>query len=107
MSEIERTQMETRLLRILGELERQAEVAAAYPANALPFSEEMKQIREFIEVAGEYGVAYESLVAAIESHPFVLSGKTAISLLELGLLLGYKTDRNEDHGFDRRSMPST
>jgi hypothetical protein len=102
MIEAKRREIETRLLRLLAELEGQVGVAAAYPANALPFSSEMKQIREFIEVAGEYGLAYESLVAAIESHPFALSGKTAVSLLELGLLLGYKTERNEDREFDRR-----
>ncbi len=107
MSEVKRTQMETRLLRILDELERQLGVAAAYPEGALQFGDEMKQIREFIEVAGEYGAAYECLVAAIESHPFVVSGTAAISLLELGLLLGYKTERNEDSEFDRREMPRT
>jgi hypothetical protein len=61
----------------------------------------MKQIREFVEV-GEYGIAYESMVADIEALPFVLSGKAAVSLLELGLLFGYKTDRDEDREFDRR-----
>jgi hypothetical protein len=99
MSVIKRSGVETRLRRILDELERQADVSAAYRADALSFSDEMAQIREYIEVAGEYGAAYESLVATIESHPFVLSGKAAVSLLEVGLLLGYKTDRNEDKEF--------
>lgn len=61
----------------------------------------MKQIREFVEV-GEYGIAYESMVAHLEALPFVLSGKAAVSLLELGLLFGFKTEREEDREFDRR-----
>jgi hypothetical protein len=91
-----------RLLYILNDLEGQPVVSATYPANALSYDEEMQQIREFVEVAGEYGLAYESLVAAIECHPYVLSGRAAISLLELGLFLGYKTERDEDKVYERR-----
>lgn len=101
MNDARRMAVETRLLRVLDEVEPQVEVEAVYPPNLLPFGDEMKQIREFIEF-GEYGIAYESMVADIEALPFVLSGKAAVSLLELGLLLGYKTDRDEDREFDRR-----
>ena len=93
------SELGTRLLRVLNELKGQREVSTTFLPEELPFDEAMKQIREFIELAGEYGIAYESLVATIESHPFVLSGKAAISLLEVGLLLGFKTGRDSDQMF--------
>jgi hypothetical protein len=105
MTEETRTVVEPRLLEVLGEVEAQTKVASSYAESFLPFVEEMRQIREYIEVAGEYGLAYETLVAAIEIHPFVLSGKAAISLLEVGLIFGFKTDREEDSFFDMRQSP--
>jgi hypothetical protein len=102
MNANQREQIEIRLLTVLKELESQEKVSANYPPHVLQFSDEMKQIHEYVELAGEYGLAYESLVATIESNPFVLSGKAVISLLELGLLFGFKTDRKEDLPFDRR-----
>lgn len=87
---------------VLNEVERQKHVAAHYPPNVLQFADQMKQIHEYIEFASEYGIAYESLVATLEAFPFVLSGKVAVALLELGLLLGFKTDRKGDIAFDRR-----
>jgi hypothetical protein len=97
-----RNELESRLLRVLTELEKQEGVSSSYPSGVLAFVDEMKQIHEYIEIAGEYGIAYETLVATIEAHPFVLSSRAVISLLELGLLFGYKTDRKEDSRFDRR-----
>jgi hypothetical protein len=92
MIDNKKTEIETRLLFILHELESQKNVSLTYSENTLSFNDEMKQIHEFIEFANEYGLAYETIVAAIESHPFILSGKAAIALLEVGLLFGYKTD---------------
>jgi hypothetical protein len=97
-----RSEIKARLASVLAEVEKQESLAASYPPNLLPFDDEMKQIHEWIEIAGEYGIAYESIVATIEALPFVLSGKAAVSLLEVGLLLGYKTHRKEDSVFDRR-----
>ncbi len=95
-------EIEARLLCVLGEIEGQEDVSACYSPEALPFVEEMGQFHEYIEIAGEYGAAYETLVAAIDAHPFLLSGKAAICLLELGLIFRYKTDRKEDVLFDLR-----
>jgi hypothetical protein len=98
----DQVEIESRLLCILSELEMQKSVASDYSAKNLPFADEMKQIREWIEAHNEFGIAYESLVATIEVHPFVLSGKAAISLLEVGLLLKFKTERPKDKLFDTR-----
>jgi hypothetical protein len=38
----------------------------------------------------------------LESYPFKISGPAAIKLLEVGLLMGYKTERPEDALFDNR-----
>ena len=94
--------IEERLLKVVGELEVQTAVASSYAAGMLPFADEMARIREFVD-GGEYGLAYELEVATIETHPFVLSAAAAIALLELGLLFGFKTDREKDAAFDKRT----
>jgi len=103
MTEMKPAEIQIRLLYIVKELEQQTEVAATYSTTSLPFAAEMSQIREFATLAGEYGLAYESLVEAIQSHPFVLSGQAAISLLELGLIFGFQTELAVDRQFDRRN----
>jgi hypothetical protein len=47
------------------------------------------------------GLAYESLISMLEFH-FQRSGCTAVKLLEVGLLLRFKTERPEDAQFDGR-----
>jgi hypothetical protein len=97
-------QIEERLLIVLSELERQPEVAKNYQPGVLPYNEEINQIKEYIELAGEYGLAYETIVASLEEHPFILSGIAAVKLLEVGLLMGFKTERVEDNAFNRIKM---
>ena len=62
----------------------------------------MRQLHEYISVAGEYGIAYESIIATLEQIPFTLSAAVAIKLLEVGLIMQYKTDRPQDKMFDMR-----
>lgn len=77
-------------------------VAESYPDDGFSFDDEFKQIAEFLGPAIEYGAAYECIIANLEAAPFKLSAKAAIALLEAGLLLRYKTDREEDAAFDFR-----
>ncbi len=84
------------------ELCKQAAAATNMPPDQMAFDMQMDQIREWIDDVGEYGIAYESLVSLLERHPFQLSGNAAIKLLEVGLLLGYKTEKTPDRPFDRR-----
>jgi hypothetical protein len=100
MRRIDFKQIEDRLLAILAEMEEQPEVAVHYEPGLIPYDSEMRQLREFIEVGGEYGIAYEAIVASLEHYPFRLSGITAVKLLELGLTFRFKTDREEDSAFD-------
>lgn len=60
---------------------------------------------ELIDAHGEYGIAYESLVALLESEDLPLRSASAVKLLEVGLLFGFKTDRPDDMKFDLRSRP--
>jgi hypothetical protein len=90
-----------RLMLVLVELEAQPEISPFYPKNLQPYGEHMAQLREWLEHR-ELGIAYESIVATLENIPYKLSGKAAVSLLEVGLILGFKTDRKEDKVFDRR-----
>jgi len=94
--------VEDKLLYILSELEQQKDIGDTYSKESLPFEEEMEQIREYIEFAGEYSVAYETIVATLESHKFLLSSKAAVFLLEVGLVMGFKTEREEDNFFNIR-----
>jgi hypothetical protein len=107
MTGLKPSELQSRLLCVLEELEHQQNVGNTYSEKFLSYADEMSQIREFIDVAGEYGLAYEYLVGAIELHPFVLSGKAAIALLELGLTFGFKTEQAEDRVFDRRDLKPT
>ena len=84
------------------EVTSQPEVGAKFPTDLQSYSEQMEQIREYIEDAAEYGIAYESLVCLVEEFPFRLSGRAAVKLLETGLLMQFKTERPEDGQFDRR-----
>ena len=87
---------------VLAEIERQPEVGAQFPADLQSFADQLAQLREYVDDAGEYGLAYESIVAMLESFQFRLVGAVAVKLLEVGLLLGFKTDRSEDALFDKR-----
>jgi hypothetical protein len=94
--------IEVRLLRVLGEVEQQREIGKTFPVEMQSLADQAAQIREYIDVAGEYAIAYESLVCLLEFRPFKVSGPVAIQLLEVGLLLKFKTDRPEDSMFDSR-----
>lgn len=93
-----------RLRGVLDEMRKQTHLANHFGSATLSFDEEMEQLRELIEDAGEYGVAYESIVSCLEDIPFVLTGKVVVNLLEVSLLLGYKTDKPSDKPYDRRRI---
>ncbi|APA87541.1 hypothetical protein BJG93_18845 [Paraburkholderia sprentiae WSM5005] len=94
--------IEHNLTFILSEMKAQPEVAQHYPPNGLTYDEHLSQIHEFIADAGEYGLAYEYVVGALESIPFRLTGAAAVKLLEIGLLMGFKSEHEIDKRFDRR-----
>lgn len=87
---------------ILGEMRGQSEVAQHYPPDGLSYDEHMTQIHELVTEAGEYGLAYEYIVGALESIPFRVTGPAAVKLLEVGLLMGFKSEQKIDKRFDRR-----
>jgi hypothetical protein len=96
--------LEDNLLSVIDELETQSHLGNKIPSNILSLEEQIAQWREFIELAGEYEIAYESIIALLEILPFKLTSITAIKLIEIALLLRYKTDRDEDKIFDSRPM---
>ena len=95
--------IESNLLIVLNEIASQSDVGDLIPAEYLKFDAQIDQIREYIGYAGEYGLAYECMVVLLEEYPFLISGSAAIRLLEVGLIMGFKTDRVDDAGFDKRS----
>ncbi|HEY1996820.1 hypothetical protein [Paraburkholderia sp.] len=94
--------IEINLMLVLEEMEGQPEVGNSYPPDGISYEDEMVQIREFIDLAGEYGLAFEYINGALERFPYRISGKAAIKLLEAGLLMGFKSENDEDKRFDRR-----
>lgn len=95
--------IEANLLAILSEIEPQVEIGMTFPESVMKFEDQIVLWREFIIEAGEYGPAYESMVATLEQYPFQISGPTAIRLLELGLIFGFKTTMQKDMCFDIRT----
>ena len=97
---INRTEVITRnLSTVLAELARQTEVAQHFPPEYLGFAEQMDQLREWLDV-NEFGLAYETIMVLLEQRPFRLSGTTVIRLLEVALLMRYKSNLEEDKDFD-------
>jgi len=94
--------IENNLQCLLQELKKQPEVAKFYPTDSLSYEKDMDQITEYIELAGEYGLAYECIVGDLEMFPFKVSGAAAVKLLELGLIMKFKTEADEDKDFDIR-----
>jgi hypothetical protein len=95
--------IEKNLLMVATELDEQGSgLSEHFPPEVMSFKDEITQIYEFINVAGEYGLAYESLIALLEDVPFILSGKAIVKLVEVAIIMGYKTHREEDAMFDRR-----
>ena len=91
--------IDSNLLAVLSEVEAQPAVGECRPPDTLSFSDEIKLLHEWIDYAGEAGLAYESLVCMLESEPFQLSGSAAVKLLEVGLLMKFKTERLKDEKF--------
>ena len=85
--------VESRLYLILLELRSQSHLSNYFGGATLSLDEELENIREYIEDAGEYGIAYDSIVSLLENAPFVLTSNAALALLEVGLLLGYKSGK--------------
>lgn len=94
--------IEDNLSHILNELETQSDIGKLFPPEKLSFQKTIDRLREWIEDAGEYGIAYESIIAMLEKNPFVLSGIAAVKLLEVGLLFKFKTEDEQDKIFDSR-----
>ena len=91
-----------KLSQILTEIEGQTQFLMSAPPSKQSYPEQLAQIREYVDEAGEFSLAYECLVAILETGPFQLSGSSAIRLLEIGLLLKFKTELPEDSEFDSR-----
>jgi hypothetical protein len=89
--------VEGSLTALLEELESQPEMAIFFPSDKLGYRDTLSNIREWLEDAGEYGLAYEVIVSLLESFDFKISGKSAVRLLEVGLHFGYKTNNGTDH----------
>jgi hypothetical protein len=98
-------ELEKRILLILQELEDQKRIEEDDSKECLSHKDSIYQIKEFVE-AGEYGIAYMSLVFYFEDYNFNISSFASVKLLELGLLMGFKTDREEDQIYNVNKFSS-
>lgn len=87
---------------VLSEMKMQPEIKLFDQVEWASYDETCKQIQEFIDV-GECGLAYEYIVGHLEMFPYQLTGSCAIKLLEVGLLMGFKTEQEQDLIYDRRA----
>ena len=94
--------IEGNLFFLVDELRQQSHVASYFHSEMQSFDEQLAQIDEYLTIAGEYGLSYENIVSLLSTFPFKLSGHAAVKLLEVGLLVGFKTEMPEDAIFDRR-----
>jgi hypothetical protein len=94
--------IENNLSFVLAQLGSQPEVASFFPPESLSNQEQIDELSEWLKDAGEYGLVYENVVSMLEMFPFKLSGGAAIKLLEVGLVIGFKTESELDKSFDRR-----
>jgi hypothetical protein len=65
--------VESRLYLILLELRSQSHLSNYFGGATLSLDEELENIREYIEDAGEYGIAYEGMVSLLENARMPLS----------------------------------
>jgi len=94
--------IEKNLMQVLEDLKSQSSLADRFPGAGMSYEDQMSQISEWIQDAGEFGLAYETMVSLLESFPVMLTGSAAVRLLEVGLIFGFKSDSDNDKPFDRR-----
>ena len=99
MSELPYHKIEENLGRVLEELRTKKIISKP---GFLSYEDSLKQLDEWINFVNEYEIAYESIVCLLETETVEISGNAAIRLLEVALLLGYKTDKSEDKAYDLR-----
>lgn len=93
--------IETKLTAIWAEMASQEDLVATLDQYGVHDSEAVQQIGEYITDHAEYEAAYNYMVVVLELVPFKLSGPNVVSLLEVGLTFGFKTDRDEDDQYRR------
>ncbi|MDX3773853.1 hypothetical protein QE250_06995, partial [Chromatiaceae bacterium AAb-1] len=71
---------------VLNEMRKQPLVGSYYPEGSLSYEDDMAQISEYIEVAGEYGIAFDTIISNLKIFPFVLSGSAAAKLVEVAVI---------------------
>lgn len=84
------------LNKIFLELKQQRDIYDEFQNGILNFDAQMRNLDEYINSAGEFGVAYEIIVVLLEKYSFKISGGNAVGLLEIGLMFGFKTSRDID-----------
>jgi hypothetical protein len=94
--------IEDNLLALASEMKSQLQLGNQLSPDQLSLEEQIAQLYEFIELAGEFEIAYELIISLLEILPFKLTGKTVVGLVEVSLLMRYKSDRDEDKVFDIR-----
>ncbi len=103
MSNID-AEITNRLLMVWRAMEQQ-------PEALLPFAKTNENAKEQLRIllsmitCNEPALAYDVIIYSIEGGGFVFSGAVALALLELGLLFGYKTNRDIDAIFKREDFP--
>ncbi|TGL60643.1 hypothetical protein [Leptospira sarikeiensis] len=82
--------IERNLLAVIEEIAKQESVGALIPDTMLSLEGLVERLREYINIAGEYAIAYEIITSSLEKLPFTLQGGTIIKLIDVALIMGYR-----------------
>ncbi|SDJ54726.1 hypothetical protein [Pseudomonas abietaniphila] len=96
--------LESNLQMIFNEIKCQGQIGASFPPEMLSFDEQMEQMSEWLFDVGELELFYENLILLLDKYDFRISGSAAIRLLEVGLLMRFKTTLDEDLMFNFRPV---
>ncbi len=92
-------QIEKRLDLVLAEIVAQRDLALRFFSSAKQFDWEMSVCKSFID-EGEVELAYTQIIETLDWVPFTLAHRSAVALIELALICGFRTTAEEDRVFN-------
>lgn len=91
--------IEKKLDLVLAELVAQRDLALRFFSSAKQFDWEMSLCKNFID-EGEVELAHTQIIETLDWVPFTLTHRSAVALIELALICGFRTTAEEDRAFN-------
>ena len=84
---------------VVAEIVAQRDFALRFFSSAKQFDWEMSVCKSFID-EGEVELAYTQIIETLDWVPFTLTHRSAVALIELALICGFRTTAEEDRAFN-------